>query len=125
LPYTIENAVVMLQNICQQPVPPDGLQFDAASVRGEAIQGRAEHEGVRLRFTGYLGNGRLHMQIDVGFSDGVTPSAIKTPLALTDAFAEDKQKEWAIFIKRTNIETSDVTTFTDVIKQLNHFLCLF
>ena len=199
LPYTTENIVTILKDICQETVPPDGLRFDAASVHGEPIQGRAEHEGVRARFMGYLGNSRLHMQIDIGFSDSVTPPAIKmnypsllgmaephlhvyayetviaeklqamvflgrinsrmkdfydvwllsieatidgsmlheaikttfksrstkipneTPLALTDEFAQDKQKEWAIFIKRANIETSNATDFMDVIEQLNHF----
>lgn len=199
LPYTIENIVTILKNICQQAVPPDGLRFDADSIYGESIQGRAEHEGVRLRFMGYLGNGRLHMQIDVGFSDIVTPPAIQmsypsllgmaephlhvyayetviaeklqamvflgrinsrmkdfydiwllsveatidgsalyesikvtfksrstkipneTPFALTHQFALDKQKEWAIFVKRSNIKTSKATNFADVIKQLNHF----
>ena len=40
------------------------------------IQSQAEYEGVRLQFTGYLGTARVHMQIDVGFSDVLVPPAI-------------------------------------------------
>ena len=198
-PYTIDDVVTILQAICRQSVPPDGLRFDAASVRGEEIQGRAEHAGVRVRFMGYLGGVRIHMQIDVGFSDTVAPPAIKMnypsllgmaephlsvyayetviaeklqamvflgsmnsrmkdfydiwllstqaaidgnllygaikttfksrsthipeemPLALMREFAQSKQKEWAIFIKRTHIDTSNTPDFVDVIAQLNHF----
>ncbi len=58
-PYEIADVVEIVKRICLQPGPPDGLNFDASSVKGERIQGRAEIEGVRMQFTAFLGNARI------------------------------------------------------------------
>jgi hypothetical protein len=76
-PYDVAYVEEIVKSICRQPVTPDGMEFDKNSVRGESIQGRAELEGTRIRFTGYLGNARIPMRIDVGFSDNVVPPAIE------------------------------------------------
>jgi predicted nucleotidyltransferase component of viral defense system len=69
-----ENVLVdIFKRVCIQEVPQDGLVFDPDSVKAERIKEDAEYEGVRLRFTGSLGKARLHIQIDVGFSDVVFP----------------------------------------------------
>lgn len=75
-PGTVENLEETIRDICGQSVEPDGMRYDADSIRGEVIQDQAEYEGVRIRFTGYLGTAQVYMQIDVGFSDVIVPPAI-------------------------------------------------
>jgi predicted nucleotidyltransferase component of viral defense system len=72
----VEDLEAIVRDICQQDVEPDGMRFDPNSVRGQVIQSQAEYDGVRLRFKGYLGAAKAHMQLDVGFSDTLVPPAI-------------------------------------------------
>lgn len=72
----VENLVTIVQEICAQVVPPDGMIFEQEQVRGQRIKEGAQYEGVRLRFLGQLGKARIHMQVDVGFADIVTPHPI-------------------------------------------------
>lgn len=69
----VGNLVAIIQEICKQEVEQDGIFFDAETVTGERINEDAEYEGVRLRLSGLLGKARIHLQIDIGFSDIVTP----------------------------------------------------
>jgi nucleotidyltransferase AbiEii toxin of type IV toxin-antitoxin system len=62
--------------VCQQDVPDDGLVFDAAAIRAEAIRGNQEYGGVRVRMTARLGKTRIPVQIDIGFGDAVTPGIV-------------------------------------------------
>jgi len=52
-----------------EPVPADGIVFDTKTINVERTQIDADYEGIRVRFTGYLGKARIPMQIDIGFSD--------------------------------------------------------
>jgi hypothetical protein len=52
------------------------MLFNGKSVTGASIQDRAEYQGIRVRFTGYLGTARVPMQLDIGFSDVLVPAAI-------------------------------------------------
>jgi hypothetical protein len=70
---TVENAVAAIQAICREPAPEDGLRFDADSVAGERIIETGQYQGVRVRFTAYLGTARIPMQIDIGFGDILVP----------------------------------------------------
>lgn len=71
----VEAVTAVIRHVCKQDVEPDGLVFDAKSVRGMVIKEEADYEGVRVTFLGKLQNARLSMQIDVGFGDVVVPSA--------------------------------------------------
>lgn len=64
----------VIAEICQTPVEDDGLVFDSANISAERIAEDADYEGVRAKFRGHLGNARIAMQIDIGFSDVVTPA---------------------------------------------------
>jgi predicted nucleotidyltransferase component of viral defense system len=75
-PETIEQLEDIVREICEQAVHPDGMLFDAKSVTGENIQDHAEYQGIRVRFTGFLGTARVPMQLDIGFSDVLVPAAI-------------------------------------------------
>jgi predicted nucleotidyltransferase component of viral defense system len=69
----VGNLVAIIQEVCKQEVEQDGLIFVTDTVTGERIDEDADYEGVRLRFSGLLGRARIHLQIDIGFSDVVTP----------------------------------------------------
>lgn len=60
--------------ICNQQAPEDGLHFDAATIKAEAIRAKQDYGGVRVKLTALLGRTRIPVQIDVGFGDAVTPA---------------------------------------------------
>jgi len=68
---TVENLVTMVQDICAIKVEADGMSFLGGSVKGKRIKEDADYEGVRVRFTGKLGQAKAAMQI--GFGDTVSP----------------------------------------------------
>lgn len=70
----VSALVEMVRSICRQPVEDDGLWFDADQVQGEEIREEDEYHGVRVRFLARLGNSRVRMQLDIGFSDVITPA---------------------------------------------------
>lgn len=70
----IESLADIVSEVCQTDVEDDGLVFDPSSVRAERIADDAEYEGVRVKFSGSLGNARISMQVDVGFGDKITPA---------------------------------------------------
>ena len=75
LDNSLENLEGVIRQVCAADVEPDGMVFDAATVKTERIKEDADYEGVRVRFVGLLGRARVAMQIDVGFGDVVTPAA--------------------------------------------------
>src|SRR5258708_13550153 len=86
----IDTLVEIVREICIHPVEADGILFNSGSVRGERIREDADYEGVRVRIQGHLGKVRLHIQIDVGFDDIVSPSPtdLKYPALLGMPSAE-------------------------------------
>ncbi|HXQ33097.1 MAG TPA: nucleotidyl transferase AbiEii/AbiGii toxin family protein [Anaerolineales bacterium] len=63
----------VFRNLCAVEVEPDGLVFQADSVKGERIKDEEKYEGVRLHMTALLEKTRVPLQIDVGFGDRVVP----------------------------------------------------
>lgn len=78
---TIEKVI---KDVCSVPVIPDGLVFDAKTVRGQKTKEDMEYEGVRVKFIGLLERSRIPMQIDVGFGDVIypKPNVIDYPVIL-------------------------------------------
>jgi predicted nucleotidyltransferase component of viral defense system len=72
-----EDVAAVLKAICVQPLEPDGLSFDPDSVETEAIAEDADYKGVRTMIRGRLGNARVSVQVDMGFSDVVVPEALE------------------------------------------------
>ncbi|MCA9296929.1 MAG: nucleotidyl transferase AbiEii/AbiGii toxin family protein [Phycisphaerales bacterium] len=70
----LERVRSIIQQLCVATVNDDGMSFDAESIRAAFIAEDAEYEGIRIEFTGRLGNARIPMQIDIGFGDRVTPA---------------------------------------------------
>lgn len=64
----------VFRDLCALEVQPDGLVFQADSVKGERIKDEEKYEGVRLHMTALLEKSRIPLQIDVGFGDRVVPA---------------------------------------------------
>lgn len=73
----VENIAFIFREVCEQKVQNDGLSFDPQTVIGERIKKDADYEGVRVRFSGLLGKALVHLQVDVGFADVITPAPMK------------------------------------------------
>lgn len=71
----ITDVTGIMREICRMDVIDDGLTMDADSVRAEEIRENTEYGGVRVRLVARLAGARLHMQIDIGIGDVVTPVA--------------------------------------------------
>jgi predicted nucleotidyltransferase component of viral defense system len=76
-----------IQDVIKEPVPEDGILFDANTIQVNQTQIDANYEGIRVKFTGYLGRARIPMQIDIGFSDVLTSRVehVNYPTLLEDA----------------------------------------
>ena len=59
--------------ICAVPCPQDGVIFDPKSMQMNDIREEQPYGGVRVRMEGRLGQARLHLQVDIGFGDVITP----------------------------------------------------
>jgi len=99
----------VIAEIVQTPVEEDGLVFDPDSITTERIAEDADYEGVRVKFLGRLGNARVAMQIDIGFSDVVTP----TPCRVTYPSILDQP---AAELLAYNRETAIAEKFEAIVK---------
>jgi len=68
-----DNLVRVFRAVVGQDVPIDGLVFDPDSITAGPITEDAEYNGMRVRLTGRMGNARIAIQIDIGFSDSPLP----------------------------------------------------
>jgi predicted nucleotidyltransferase component of viral defense system len=68
-----ERVSSMFKKLCHLKVEPDGLVFDAESVRLEPIREDQEYHGQRVMLNAFLGKARIPVQVDIGFGDVVTP----------------------------------------------------
>jgi hypothetical protein len=59
-------------SVCSIDVP-DGVAFDAHSVKATEIRNEANYPGVRLTLFASVDGARCHLQVDIGFGDAVTP----------------------------------------------------
>lgn len=69
----VDTIVTVMREISQTAVADDGIVFDPGSFAGETIREDADYAGVRIEFTGRVDSARVHMQIDIGFGDVMTP----------------------------------------------------
>jgi hypothetical protein len=75
---TPERIVAIFRELCNLPVPADGLEFIADSVTSSIIKPDQEYQGVRINLLAYLAGTRtrIPVQVDVGFGDAITPNPI-------------------------------------------------
>jgi Nucleotidyl transferase AbiEii toxin, Type IV TA system len=64
------------RDVCAMSVPADGVTFDTHGLTATTIREGVEYGGVRVRTTATVGGARVPIQIDVGFGDAITPSAV-------------------------------------------------
>jgi predicted nucleotidyltransferase component of viral defense system len=58
----------------------DGVRFDADSIRLDEIQEDGDYVGLRLRMVAQLGRTRIHVQVDMGFSEALVEEPVRTEL---------------------------------------------
>jgi len=68
-----EALATTITEICAVEVQPDGLIFDAASIRVVPIRPEDVYGGQRVTLLARLGPARLRVQVDVGIGDVVVP----------------------------------------------------
>jgi hypothetical protein len=61
-------------DLCRIKCEPDGLKFDAGSIEVSAIREEQEYQGQRVTLVAYLDTVRIHVQVDIGFGDAITPA---------------------------------------------------
>jgi predicted nucleotidyltransferase component of viral defense system len=70
---SIDNLKNIVKDIISVSVPDDGIVFDPNSVEGEEIRKDSEYQGVRVILKGSFDKIPVHIQIDFGFGDVVSP----------------------------------------------------
>jgi len=80
--WSAERLERTIKQVCRTPVPPDGLEFDAESVRVTEIREAQEYGGLRVQVVARLDTAETGLQIDVGFGDAVTPAEVTYPTLL-------------------------------------------
>ena len=61
-------------DICSLKVEPDGLEFDASSLRVDPIRVEDAYGGQRVGLIARLGKARIRVQVDVGIGDAIIPA---------------------------------------------------
>jgi hypothetical protein len=74
---SVDTITSLMREISQAPVADEGIAFDPSSFAGGTIREDADYAGVRMEFVGHLDHARVHMQIDIGFGDVMTPGPEK------------------------------------------------
>jgi hypothetical protein len=67
----------MVSELCTMESEPDGVMFDATSVKAARIKEDADYAGVRVQFRATLAGARIPMQIDVDFGDVIFPGTTR------------------------------------------------
>jgi len=75
-----------IRKIAATTVDDDGLVFDVDTLEVHAIREDNRYGGLRAVMRAGLGQARIHVQIDVGFGDAITPAAtdLEFPTLLTN-----------------------------------------
>lgn len=75
-----------IREIAATPVEDDGLVFDMSTMEIHAIREDNRYRGLRAVMQAHLADARIHVQIDVGFGDAITPAAtdLEFPTLLTN-----------------------------------------
>lgn len=80
-----EHLIAVFRDVAAMSME-DGIVFDLASVRADAIREDNIYGGTRIDLVAHIGSARCSLQIDVGFGDAVTPEAQRAvfPTLLND-----------------------------------------
>jgi predicted nucleotidyltransferase component of viral defense system len=120
----------VFREITQTEVPPDGLRFEADSIRARAIREEGIYSGVRVQVVAHLGKARIPLQVDVGFGDPVTPGPVELqipslldfPAPRLQAYpAETVVAEKLETLVRLGMRTSRIKDLYDLWYAASHF----
>lgn len=70
-----ESLLKIVNEVMEVAASEDGLVFDPKPVSVEETQLEADYRGIRVRLIALLERTRIPVQIDIGFSDGLTSKA--------------------------------------------------
>lgn len=73
---TADELATIIADLCAISVQPDGMLFEATSIRVNAIRPEDAYGGQRITLDAHLGTARLRVQVDVGIGDSVTPDPV-------------------------------------------------
>jgi hypothetical protein len=73
IPPDAEEIRRVFRNICLTAVDDDALEFQTGAMEIETTQELRRFAGFRISIPALLGKVRLHVQVDLGFGDTVTP----------------------------------------------------
>lgn len=68
-----ERAAAVFEDLCRIAVEPDGVEFDAATVRAELIREDQRYLGTRVKLEARIAGAVIGLQVDVGHGDAVVP----------------------------------------------------
>jgi len=75
-PADVEYITGIFKDLCQvAAVEVDGIEFIPDTVRAVPIRDGQQDVGIRVTLVGLLHHARIHLQVDIGFGDAVTPGA--------------------------------------------------
>ena len=73
---TIDSLKAIFQDISQIPFIDDGLTYLSNTVNVNEIREEQQYGGLRVTLTAMLGAAKIHLQVDCGFGDAVTPDPV-------------------------------------------------
>ncbi|NIM12132.1 MAG: nucleotidyl transferase AbiEii/AbiGii toxin family protein [Candidatus Aminicenantes bacterium] len=71
--FDMEYVNQMFHALCEMRVADDGVEFDPESIRCSEIREGDVYRGIRVKLMAILAGVRIHLQVDIGFGDSVTP----------------------------------------------------
>jgi len=66
-------AEVVFRELCGAAVEPDGIEFDATTVRAELIREDQRYGGTRVKLEARIAGAMIGLQVDIGYGDAVVP----------------------------------------------------
>jgi len=72
---TIDSLKAVFQDISQISFVDDGLTYLSDTVNVNEIGEEQQYGGYRVTLTAMLGKAKIHLQVDCGFGDAITPEA--------------------------------------------------
>jgi len=75
---TIGSLKAVFQEISQISFADDGLTYLSDTVNVNKIREEQQYGGLRVTLTAMLGSAKIHLQVDIGFGDAITPDPIVT-----------------------------------------------
>lgn len=72
----VQNLKDILEHISTIDAVEDGIQYDTSTLRLREMQVNGEYHGIRALFIAHIHSAKIHMQLDIGFSDLISPEPI-------------------------------------------------